>query len=61
MVACRSDNQERRKPGAGLRGRRSQSHAREQIFLETEGINKYKNQIESVDDPEVVGVLKHIL
>jgi bacterioferritin len=32
-----------------------------QIFLETEGINKYKNQIEKLDDPEVVGTLKHIL
>ena len=32
-----------------------------QIVLETDGINKYKKQIESVDDPEVIGVLKHIL
>jgi bacterioferritin len=32
-----------------------------QIFLETEGINKYKKQIEILDDPEVVGTLKHIL
>jgi bacterioferritin len=32
-----------------------------QIALETEGIELYKQQIETVDDPEVVGVLKHIL
>jgi bacterioferritin len=32
-----------------------------QIALETEGIEKYKKQIEIIDDPEVVGVLKHIL
>jgi bacterioferritin len=32
-----------------------------QIILETEGINKYKKQIETIDDPEVVGTLKHIL
>jgi len=32
-----------------------------QISLETEGIEKYKKQIEIIDDPEVVGVLKHIL
>ena len=32
-----------------------------QIALETEGIEIYKNQIERIDDPEVVGVLRHIL
>ena len=32
-----------------------------QIALETEGIEKYKAQIDILDDPEVVGVLKHIL
>jgi bacterioferritin len=32
-----------------------------QISLETDGIEKYKKQIETTDDPEVVGVLKHIL
>jgi len=32
-----------------------------QIALETEGIELYTQQIETVDDPEVVGVLKHIL
>jgi bacterioferritin len=32
-----------------------------QIALETEGIEKYNNQIGIIDDPEVVGVLKHIL
>jgi len=34
---------------------------KKQIALETEGIEIYKQQIESIDDPEVVGVLKHIL
>ncbi len=34
---------------------------KKQIELETEGIEIYKHQIESIDDPEVVGVLKHIL
>lgn len=32
-----------------------------QIELETDGIERYKHQIDSIDDPEVVGVLKHIL
>jgi bacterioferritin len=32
-----------------------------QISLETEGIEKYKKQIETTKDPEVIGVLKHIL
>lgn len=32
-----------------------------QIALETEGIEKYKAQIDILDDLEVVGVLKHIL
>ncbi len=32
-----------------------------QIALETEGIEKYRQQIEIIDDKEVVGVLKHIL
>jgi len=32
-----------------------------QIEMETHDIEKYKRQIEAVDDPEVVGVLKHIL
>ena len=32
-----------------------------QIALETADIEKYKHQIETIDDPEVVGVLKHIL
>jgi bacterioferritin len=31
-----------------------------QIALETEGIEKYKNQIGIIDDPEVVRVLKYI-
>lgn len=33
----------------------------QQIALETDGIEKYNHQIELIDDPEVVGVLKHIL
>jgi bacterioferritin len=32
-----------------------------QIALETEGIENYKKQIETTNDPEIVGVLKHIL
>lgn len=32
-----------------------------QLALETKTIEIYKQQIESIDDPEVVGVLKHIL
>jgi bacterioferritin len=32
-----------------------------QISLETDGIENYKKQIEIIKDPEVVGVLKHIL
>jgi bacterioferritin len=32
-----------------------------QIALETDGIEKYKNQIEIINDSEVIGVLKHIL
>lgn len=32
-----------------------------QIALETEGIERYKQQIAVIEDPEVVGVLKHIL
>ncbi|CAG1009488.1 MAG: ferritin-like domain-containing protein [Candidatus Methanoperedens sp.] len=34
---------------------------KKQIALETEGIKIYKYQIGSIDDQEVVGVLKHIL
>ena len=37
------------------------SQLERQIALETEGIENYKQQIETIDDPEVVGVLKHIL
>ncbi len=32
-----------------------------QIAHETEAIEMYKRQISAIDDPEVVGVLKHIL
>jgi len=32
-----------------------------QKALETEAIERYKKQIEIIDDPEVVGILKHIL
>lgn len=37
------------------------SQLERQIELESEGIKIYKEQIDSVDDEEVVGVLKHIL
>jgi bacterioferritin len=37
------------------------SQLKKQIALETEGIEKYKQQIDAIDDAEVVGVLKHIL
>ncbi len=32
-----------------------------QIAHETEAIEMYKSQINAIDDPEIVGVLKHIL
>lgn len=32
-----------------------------QVELETEGIEIYQQQIAIIDDPEVIGVLKHIL
>ncbi|NJD53299.1 MAG: ferritin [Candidatus Methanoperedens sp.] len=34
---------------------------KKQMALETETIEIYKHQIESIDDQEVIGVLKHIL
>lgn len=37
------------------------SQLERQIAIESEGIEIYSEQIESVDDSEVVGVLKHIL
>jgi bacterioferritin len=37
------------------------SQLERQIALETEGIEKYKQQIDAIDDAEVVGILKHIL
>jgi bacterioferritin len=37
------------------------SQLEKQIALETEGIERYKQQIETINDAEVVGVLKHIL
>ena len=37
------------------------SQLEKQIALETEGIETYKVQIETIDDAEVIGVLKHIL
>jgi bacterioferritin len=37
------------------------SQLKKQIALETEGIEKYKQQIDAINDAEVVGVLKHIL
>jgi bacterioferritin len=32
-----------------------------QMDIETEGIDRYNRQVETIDDPEVVGVLKHII
>ena len=37
------------------------SQLEQQIQLETNGINRYTEQIKIIDDEEVVGVLKHIL
>ncbi len=37
------------------------SQLERQIALETEGIERYKQQIDAINDAEVVGVLKHIL
>jgi bacterioferritin len=37
------------------------SQLEKQIALETDGIERYTQQIETIDDAEVVGVLKHIL
>ena len=37
------------------------SQLEQQIQLETNGINRYTEQIKIIDDKEVVGVLKHIL
>lgn len=37
------------------------SQLERQIALETEGIERYKQQIDAINDTEVVGVLKHIL
>ena len=37
------------------------SQLERQIALETEGIKRYKQQIDAINDAEVVGVLKHIL
>lgn len=37
------------------------SQLERQIELESEGIGLYQEHIESIDDEEVVGVLKHIL
>jgi bacterioferritin len=37
------------------------SQLERQIALETEGIERYRQQIDAIDDAEVVGVLKHIL
>ena len=37
------------------------SQLKRQIELESEGINLYQEHIDSIDDEEVIGVLKHIL
>jgi bacterioferritin len=42
-------------------GDEMKSQLEKQIALETEGIEKYKQQIDAIGDAEVVGVLKHIL
>ncbi len=42
-------------------GKDLQTMLRRQITLETEGIEKYKSQVEIMQDPEVIGVLKHIM
>ena len=34
---------------------------KQQIVLETEAIEMYKKMISTIDDPEVVGVMKHAL
>jgi len=38
-----------------------ESQLMKQVELETQGIEIYKQQIAVIDDPEVVGVLNHIL
>jgi len=45
----------------GFGGEDLKSQLERQIALETEGIERYKQQIDAIDDAEVVGVLKHIL
>jgi bacterioferritin len=42
-------------------GDRLEGQLMKQVELETIGIEIYKQQIAVIDDPEVVGVLKHIL
>jgi len=42
-------------------GKDLKSQLERQIVLETEAIDIYKHIIEVVDDPEAVGVAKHIL
>lgn len=42
-------------------GKDLKSQLEQQIQLETNGINRYTEQIKIIDDEEVVGVLKHIL
>ncbi len=42
-------------------GKDLKSQLERQIVLETEAIDMYKHIVEAVDDPEVVGVAKHIL
>ncbi|HML05065.1 MAG TPA: ferritin-like domain-containing protein [Methanobacterium sp.] len=38
-----------------------ESQLKRQIELESEGIGLYQEHIESIDDEEIIGVLKHIL
>jgi len=42
-------------------GYQEKSILERQIALETEGIERYKQQIDAINDAEVVGILKHIL
>ncbi|MCE8424996.1 MAG: hypothetical protein J5U17_04390 [Candidatus Methanoperedens sp.] len=38
-----------------------ETQLRKQMEYETEAVDRYKKHIEMIDDPEVAGVLKHIL
>ena len=42
-------------------GVKIQGMLEKQVVLETEAIDMYKKMISTIDDPEVVGVMKHAL